>query len=72
MRTTLNLDRDLLERAKASLGVATYTEAIELSLARAIAQAEVDRLLDSVSGSDLVWSVEELQEYRRTGRGDAS
>lgn len=71
MRTTLNLDRELLERAKAALGVETYTEAIERSLSRAIAQAEVDRLLDSVTGADLVWGLEELQEYRRSGRGDA-
>ena len=69
MRTTLDIDRDLLERAKAALGAATYTEAIERSLDQAIAGAETDRLLDDLRGQDLVWSVDELREFRHTGRG---
>ncbi|HKJ93933.1 MAG TPA: type II toxin-antitoxin system VapB family antitoxin [Longimicrobiales bacterium] len=72
MRTTLNLDRDLLERAKAALGAATYTETIERSLAEAIARADVERKLDAVRGRDLVWSLGELQAYRRQARGDTA
>ena len=70
MRTTLDLDRALLERAKAALGVSTYTEAIERSLEQAIAAAEIDALLEAVRGQDLVWSVDELRAYRQRGRGD--
>ena len=69
MRTTLDIDRDLLDRARAALGAATYTEAIELSLTRAIASAELDAVIESVRGEDLVWSLDELQEHRRMGRG---
>ena len=69
MRTTLDIDRDLLERAKTALGATTYTEAIERSLDQAIAGAETDRLLDDLRGQDLVWSVDELREFRHTGLG---
>lgn len=72
MRTTLNLDRDLLERAKAALGAGTYTETIERSLTAAIARADMERKLEVVRGRDLVWSLEELTAYRRKARGDAA
>jgi Arc/MetJ family transcription regulator len=71
MRTTLDIDRDLLERAKAVLGAATYTETIERSLARAVEQAEVEALLESVEGKDLVWSLDELRAFRHGSHGDA-
>jgi len=71
MRTTLDIDRSLLERAKRALGASTFTEAIERSLERAIAGAELDALLESVRGQDLVWSVDELREYRRSGLAEA-
>jgi Arc/MetJ family transcription regulator len=70
MRTTLDIDRDLLERAKAALGASTYTEAIERSLSRAVEQAELEALLDSLRGEDLVWSLDELRAYRHTPHGD--
>jgi hypothetical protein len=69
MRTTLDIDRDLLDRARAALGATTYTEAIERSLSQAVAGAELDAVLESVRGEDLVWSLDELQEHRRMGRG---
>jgi Arc/MetJ family transcription regulator len=72
MRTTLDIDRDLLERAKSALGASTYTEAIERSLSRAVEQAEVDALLDSLRGEDLVWSLDDLRAWRQASRGDAS
>jgi len=49
--------------------VATYTEAIERSLSQAIAGAELEAILESVRGDDLVWSLEDLQAHRRMGRG---
>jgi|GEM_PF-2772730 len=72
MRTTLDIDRDLLERAKAALGAATYTEAIERSLSRAVEQAELDSLLESLKGEDLVWSLDEMRAYRHKAHGDPS
>jgi hypothetical protein len=72
MRTTLDIDRDLLDRAKAALGANTYTEAIERSLDRAIVGAELEALLESMRGEDLVWSLEELRAYRHTGRGQSA
>ena len=69
MRTTLDIDRELLDRARAALGAATYTEAIERSLSQAIAGAELEAFLESVRGEDLVWGLEDLQAHRRMGRG---
>lgn len=71
MRTTLDIDRDLLERAKTALGASTYTEAIERSLSQAIERAELGALLDSLEGEDLVWSLDELRAYRHAAHGDA-
>jgi len=70
MRTTLDIDRDLLERAKAALGAATYTETIERSLSRTVDQAELDALLESLKGEDLVWSLDEMRAYRHAAHGD--
>jgi hypothetical protein len=69
MRTTLDIDRELLDRARAALGVATYTAAIERALSQVIAGAELEAVLESVRGDDLVWSLEDLQAHRRMGRG---
>ncbi len=71
MRTTLDIDRNLLERAKTALGASTYTEAIERSLSRAVEQAEVDALLNSLRGEDLVWSLDDLRAWRQVSHGDA-
>jgi len=72
MRTTLDLDRDLLERAKSVLGAATFTAAIERSLSAAIERAELDAALDSLRGSDAVWGVEDSLGLRRIARDRTS
>lgn len=69
MRTTLDIDRKLLEDAKSALGASTYTEAIQRALSQAIAARELEALLESVQGGDLVWSLDDLQAFRHTGRG---
>lgn len=71
MRTTLDIDRDLLDRAKAAMGATTYTEAIERALQGALRSAELERALSAVCGRDDVWSLDELRSYRRRGRGHA-
>ena len=66
MRTTLDLDRDLLEKAKEVLGTDSFTEAIETALRQAIARAESKSGWDALIGSDLSWgSVDELLAFRR-------
>jgi hypothetical protein len=66
MRTTLDLDRELLDKAKEALGASTYTEAIETSLKAAIARAESAGAWDALIGSELSWkSVDELLDFRR-------
>lgn len=71
MRTTVDLDRSLLERAKEALGTSTYREAITRALEEAVSRADMRRLLDELEGSDAVWDLEALLSYRRLGRGDA-
>lgn len=71
MRTTVDLDRDLLNRAKEALGTTTYREAITVALEEAVSRADVRSLLDELEGSDAVWDLEELTSYRRAVRGDA-
>lgn len=68
MRTTLDIDRDLLERVKTALGAATYTEGIEEALTMAIGQSELEVLLESIRGRDPVWSHDEMRAFRRTKR----
>ena len=66
MRTTLELDRDLLERAKSALGATSFTETIETALRHAVARAESRTAWDALIGLDLSWeSVDDLIEYRR-------
>jgi Arc/MetJ family transcription regulator len=72
IRTTVDLDRDLLNRAKEALDVPTYREAITRALKDAVARAELRSLLRDVERSDLTWEVDELLAYRGLRRGDAS
>ena len=72
MRTTVDLERGLLERAKEALGATTYREAITRALNDAVARADLRKLLDRIEGSDSTWSLDEALAYRRTERGDPS
>jgi hypothetical protein len=71
IRTTVDLDRGLLERAKAALGAPTYRETITRALHDAVARADLSRILETVDRSDATWSVKELLAYRRAGHGHA-
>lgn len=72
MRTTVDLDRGLLERAKEALGTTTYRAAITRALEEAVSRAELRRLVDELEGTDAVWDLDSLTSYRRVGRGDDS
>jgi len=66
VRTTLELDRKLLEEAKAVLGAETFTQAIETALKEVVARARAREGWSELLGSGLSWeSVDQLQEYRR-------
>jgi hypothetical protein len=66
VRTTLELDRQLLERAKDALGAASFTEAIETALRQAVARADARTGWEALIGSELSWqSVEDFLRFRR-------
>ncbi len=52
MRTTLDLDGDLIEKALAETGAKTKTEVIEMGL-RALLEREARRRLKALFGADL-------------------
>ena len=70
MRTTVDLDRSLLERAKEALGTATYREAIMRALEEAVSRADMRQLLDRLDGSDATWDLDALLSYRRLEHGN--
>ena len=70
VRTTIEIDRELLERVKCALGASTYRETVERALERVDRLSEIADALDALEGSDLSWDVEELLGYRRLDRGD--
>lgn len=72
MRTTVDLDRDILDAAKRALNARTYRQAIKQALEDAIRHAQLRSLVDDLEGSEVTWDVDELLAYRRLGRGDAS
>jgi Arc/MetJ family transcription regulator len=70
MRTTLDIDRELLERATAALGASSYTEAIEVALRQVIARSDAREAWAALKGAELSWkSVDSLLEYRRRWGG---
>lgn len=72
MRTTIDIDRDLLERAKAALDAPTYKATIEKALEDVVERGALHRAVDELKGSDLSWDLDELLAYRRLGHGDAA
>ena len=72
VRTTLDLDRGLLEKAKAALGAPTFTAAIETALRDAVERAETREAWGALIGSELSWEgVADLLEFRRAHGGRA-
>jgi hypothetical protein len=59
MRTTLNLDRDLVDKALAATGAKTKTEVIEMGL-RLVLEREARRRLKALHGR-----IPKLDEVRR-------
>lgn len=72
MRTTIDIDRKLLDRAKRALRASTYREAVERALKDALLRSNLEAATTALEGSDLSWDPEELLAYRRLERGDSS
>lgn len=69
MRTTVDLDRSLLDRAREALGTTTYREAITRALEEAVSRADMRRLVQELEASDASWDLDALLTYRRLDRG---
>jgi len=68
MRTTLELDRRLLEAAKEALGTSTLTETIEEALRAAVSRHRGHQAWERLRGSERSWS--SLEEFHEARRGD--
>ncbi len=67
MRTTLNLDRDLLREAQEVLGAGSLTETIEVALRRVVEEGRARQAWEKLLESDLSWeSVDDLLHHRRS------
>ncbi len=73
MRTTLDLDRELLEKTREALGAGTFTETIERALRLTLEQTRASQGWAMLAGSDLSWeSPEAVKAYRREWGGRSS
>ncbi len=65
MRTTLTIDEDLLEEAKALSGARTKKEAIEKALKELIRKKKSMKLLELEGKIDLSYTVDDLLKRRK-------
>jgi Arc/MetJ family transcription regulator len=65
MRTTLSIDEELLDEAKAVSGAKTKKEAIEKALREFIRRKKAMKLLDLEGKIELSYTVEDLIERRK-------
>ncbi len=71
MKTTLDIDKDLVDEAKNILGTRTLRETVERSLRAVVRQKALDRVAASAGSIDLDLTVAQLrkQRKRRTAGG---
>jgi Arc/MetJ family transcription regulator len=71
MKTTLDIDKDLVDEAKSILGTRTLRETVEHSLRAVVRQKALDRLAASAGSIELDLTVPQLrkQRKRRTSGG---
>lgn len=65
MRTTLELNEELIQEAMKLLGVKTKREAVERALEALVAQERRERLRAKLGRLDLALTIEQLNEMRR-------
>jgi len=74
MKTTLEIDEDLLNKAKQILGAHTIREAVQKSLQAVVRQKGLQELADSLGTFEFDMTRDDLKQarYRRTRRRNAS
>jgi Arc/MetJ family transcription regulator len=65
MKTTLEVDEQLLNRAKQILGASTIRETVEKSLQAVVRQQALNELADSFGSFEFDLTVDELRKQRR-------
>ena len=72
MKTTLEVDKSLLEKAKKILGTRTLRDTVDQSLRAVVRQRALARLADSAGTVDLDLTLTRLQKQRRQRTPSAS
>jgi len=65
MKTTLDIDTDLLNQAKEALGVATIKETVRASLEAVVRRRKLQALADSFGAVPFDMTLEDLRAQRR-------
>ncbi len=72
MKTTVEMDEHLLERARRILGKDTIKDTVEESLRRVVRQRALEELADSLGTFDIDMTPEKLRRMRRKRTRNAS
>lgn len=72
MKTTIDIDQQLLRKAQRSLGTDTIKGTIEASLRSVIQQSQLQKLADALGTIPLDLTVDQLKQQRRTRTADVS
>ena len=65
MKTTLEIDRDLLDQAQKALGTATIKDTVEKSLKETVRRRQLQALADALGTIELDLTPAELRRQRR-------
>jgi Arc/MetJ family transcription regulator len=72
MKTTIDIDQQLLRKAQKSLGTETIKGTIEASLRSVIQQSQLQKLADALGTIPLDLTVDQLKQHRRKRTADVS
>jgi len=72
MKTTIDIDQQLLRKAQRSLGTDTIKGTIEASLRSVIQQSQLQNLADALGTIPLDLPVDQLKQQRRKRTADVS
>ena len=72
MKTTLDIDAELLKQARDALGTATIKDTVNASLSAVVRQQQLQDLVDALGTIPLDLSPSRLRKQRRKRSADAS
>jgi Arc/MetJ family transcription regulator len=72
MKTTIDIDQQLLRQAQKSLGMGTIKGTIEASLRSVIQQTQLQKLADALGTIPLDLTTDQLRHHRRKRTAHAS